>query len=423
MAKKKKGKVIQMLSPENYIRQKARTLPVHECLINSGWKESGLANITVTRRHTNNNFTVGLYLVDLNCLGIKDTHYFFNISPLEYKNFIDNTNEGINVGKAGYALVHNIIFASLEYAEEYGFKPHKDFALTKYILEEDTEDIELIDIECGENGRPLYVRSPNDSEWQAKSIIDQLQRTAGPGNYNFIDTLDEGFDDENSGNDYGNDFEDDFEDDNVTSYSFDESMVKGSNTFQFKVKLDGIKKPPVWRRITVPSYYTFMHLHFVLQAAMGWENSHLYQFSEKGFRSETVITKIYEDFDPGDQQQIEAKDTPLSQIFKKEGDKFIYIYDFGDSWEHNLTLEKIIPKVSKIPELLDGKGACPPEDCGGVGGYENMLEALADKNDPENQEYRDWLGLDDDEKWDPNEFDVTSTNHLLYGIFSKWIQN
>jgi hypothetical protein len=412
MAKKKKGKVVQMLSPENYIRQKARTLPIHECRVNANWQDSGMANLIVSRKHTNGNVTIGLFLVDIFCLGVKDAHYRFNISDMDYREFIDNFESQLPVEIISYTLAHNIVYSAIEFAEDFGFKPHPKFtSVAQYMLEEDTDDIELIDIECGKNGKALYVRSPYDSNWQAKSIIDQLERTAGPGNYDFIDTLDEGFNDEL--------FEDDFEDDNATFSGFEESMIKDSNTFQFKVTLNGIKKPPVWRRVTVPSYYTFMHLHFVLQVVMGWENSHLYQFSEKRFGSETVITEIYEDLDPGDQQQVEAKKTPLSQIFKKEGDKFVYVYDFGDSWEHTITLEKIIPKASKIPELLDGKGACPPEDCGGVWGYENMLQALADKNDPENQEYRDWLELNYDEEWNPNEFDVALTDHLLSTLFTK----
>ena len=77
MAKNTGGKVIQMLSPENYIRKKARSLPIHECTINSHWEESGLANISIARRHTNGNITSCFYLIDLLCLGVKDTHYIF----------------------------------------------------------------------------------------------------------------------------------------------------------------------------------------------------------------------------------------------------------------------------------------------------------------------------------------------------------
>ena len=194
MAKKNKGKVIQMPSPENYIRQKARTLPLFECRINSDWEESGLANITVARKHTNSNITMGLYLVDLKCLGVKDAHYFFNISESQYREILNDTEEQMETGPVSYTLVHNIVYAGIEFADDFGFKPHKDFtSVAQYILEEDTDDIELMEIECGEKGRPLYVQGPLDNDTRARQIIAQLERSAGPDNYDFILEADESY--------------------------------------------------------------------------------------------------------------------------------------------------------------------------------------------------------------------------------------
>lgn len=199
MAKKKKGKVIQMLSPENYIKQRARTLPIYECRINSDWEINKLANIFVARKHTNGNLTVGLYLVDLKCLGVKDAYYFFNISEVEYEELIEKSVGVVDLDHVPYPLVHNIIYAGVEFAEEYGFKPCKEYAsVAKYILEEDTEDIELIDIDCGENGKPFYISGPFESEERIKQIIDQLERTAGKGNYDFIYRTDEDVFDSNA---------------------------------------------------------------------------------------------------------------------------------------------------------------------------------------------------------------------------------
>ena len=96
---------------------------------------------------------------------------------------------------------------------------------------------------------------------------------------------------------------------------------------------------------------------------------------------------------------------------------YTYIYDFGDCWQHTILLEKVIPKVSCVPELIGGKGACPPEDCGGVMGYKNMLEILADKNHPEYYEYLEWLGLEEDETWDPEEFDLEYFQEVLRELF------
>lgn len=211
--KKKKGKVIQMLSPESYIKQKARSLPIFECVVNSGWKEDGIAHITVARKHNTGNYTVGMYLIDLKCLGVKDAQYFFNISPFEYRDLIDETKKNIDIEKVDYTLVHNIIYAGIEFAEDYGFRPHKDFTVAEYILEEDSEDIELIEIECGKDNKPFFLRGPLDSDQRAKQIIAQLEKTAGSGNYTFVDAEDVPWDD-------------DFTNDDIETESFDDMTTQ-----------------------------------------------------------------------------------------------------------------------------------------------------------------------------------------------------
>jgi hypothetical protein len=116
----KKASSSQILSPENYIRQRARNLPLFECLINDGWNDNGIANIIVSREHINGNITVCFYLVDLLCLGVKDTFFRFNISKWEYDEMIKKYTENMPMSVVEYNLVHNIIFAALEFAEEIG---------------------------------------------------------------------------------------------------------------------------------------------------------------------------------------------------------------------------------------------------------------------------------------------------------------
>ena len=146
----------KQLSPENYIKIKARTLPIDACYINSDWKENGLANVFVVRKHTNGNFTFGVYLVDLFALGTKDTFFNFN-QPQEVLN---NLIFRANIVKTDYNLAHNIIFGANEFAEENGFKIHKDFEkLTKYILEIDDDTIPIIEIEFGKDGKPFVIAS------------------------------------------------------------------------------------------------------------------------------------------------------------------------------------------------------------------------------------------------------------------------
>lgn len=190
MAKKQNS---QILSPENYIRQRARNLPLFKCLINEGWEENGLAYITVARRHINENITFCTYLVDLKCLGIKDSFFNFNISEYEFDEFVDKLSYNFELSEIDYSLAHNIIHAGWEYAEEIGFKPYKSFlSTTLFMLEEDDDTIPLIDIPCGdENGKPLFVQGPSEDEATANRIIAQLEKNLGTGNFHYILQVDE----------------------------------------------------------------------------------------------------------------------------------------------------------------------------------------------------------------------------------------
>jgi len=199
MAKSNKSKPIQLLSPENYIRQKARNLPIYECKVNVSWEEERMAQVLIARSHANGNITLGFYLVDLGCLGIKDSFYRFNIHPDEYAELLEKFEGRLPLEDISYTLAHNIVYAGLQYAEELGFKPYKDYtSITRFMLEEDTDDVELIDIEVGgKDGKPLYVNSGFDPETRVKQIIAQLERSVGVGNFTYIiQAGDEDFDDD-----------------------------------------------------------------------------------------------------------------------------------------------------------------------------------------------------------------------------------
>lgn len=180
---KKNNKIIQLpLSPENYIKTRVRNLPLGKCYINKDWYEMGMANIFVTREHSNGNKTIGMYLVDTYCLGVKDTHYLFNITDKEFEEIKEQTSEQLELIDEKYELIHNIIFGGIDYAEEYGFKPHKDFKLTKYILDDD-ENVELIDIEFGLKGKPAVFVG---KEKHPSNIISQLEKVVGNDNFSII---------------------------------------------------------------------------------------------------------------------------------------------------------------------------------------------------------------------------------------------
>ncbi len=185
---------------------------------------------------------------------------------------------------------------------------------------------------------------------------------------------------------------------------------------QLKIQITGIVKPPVWRRIVISDDLSFLQLHEVIQAAFGWESYHLFQFSEKAF-GRGVTIKLPDEYDVEfDDEIMDAEITPLSFVLNKKGRVYTYVYDFGDSWEHKITVEEIISDSVDLFKCIAGKGKCPPEDCGGIYGYENMKAILADKADPEHKEMLEWLGLDEGSDWDPKEFSLHEANEDLEGV-------
>jgi len=144
-----------------------------------------MASIIVTRKHIANNISACFYLVDSACLGIKGTFFVFNIPFDELRKLMrKNPVEWI---ETSYEYVHNIIYASVKYAEQLGFEPHKDFSITKHFLEEDDDNIPLIEIKCGgKDGKPIYVNTGHETLARERQIINQLEKTAGEGNYKYM---------------------------------------------------------------------------------------------------------------------------------------------------------------------------------------------------------------------------------------------
>ena len=186
MAKRKKPTRIISLpqTTENQIRTRARNLKIGECYISRDWEEIRECNILITRQHQQGGVTLGIFLVDLALLGVKESFYRFNMPPAEYEDFIRDYKQREPIMEIGYTLAHNIIYGALEYADEYNFKPDKDFAVAKYILEDDTEEIPLIEVEFGADGLPTVFCS---SENPRKAEIRQLEQLVGKGNFQVID--------------------------------------------------------------------------------------------------------------------------------------------------------------------------------------------------------------------------------------------
>ena len=180
----------------------------------------------------------------------------------------------------------------------------------------------------------------------------------------------------------------------------------------------------------MPDTFTFQQFHFLIQEVFGWENVHLYSFSEEVYGGSFRISEPDEMDDCYSIPTKDASKVKLRAYFGKDTSKslvywydfgddwmhksLVYWYDFGDDWMHTIKLELVSDEVLLHPRCLAGKGTCPPEDCGGVGGYE-YLKALF-REDPESEEaqdMREWLGLEEDETWDANYFNLEEANRYL----------
>ena len=179
---KKQKKAMQKLSPKKYILQKGRMLEFYECIINSDWEEKGMAVVTVCKKMPSGKLIFASYMLDLYCLGVKDSTVDFNIDEEEYRSLLEKFYPD-GYQKYNPDFVHNLIYGALDFAEELGFKPHSDFKLTEYLLNPDLINNGIDDIEFGKNGKPLYVSGPFDNPEQ---IIGILKRNVGEGNYDYI---------------------------------------------------------------------------------------------------------------------------------------------------------------------------------------------------------------------------------------------
>lgn len=187
-----------------------------------------------------------------------------------------------------------------------------------------------------------------------------------------------------------------------------------SSVYQLKIMLRN-SKPPIWRRVLVPSSVRLDELHNIIQASFEWLDYHLHNFRVGAWPG-----TLYGPADPepfGD-PEIDERTVSLHQILEAEGDKFVYTYDFGDDWEHVITLEKVLApsEGDRLPRCTGGRGQAPREDSGGVWGWMDKIDAVNNPEHPDHEEFREWLGLQRGETIDPKEFDVDEVNESLEAL-------
>ena len=185
----------------------------------------------------------------------------------------------------------------------------------------------------------------------------------------------------------------------------DDVLHQGEGTiYQLKVTLEDIR-PPIWRRLLIPPSATLADLHDAIQTCMGWEDYHLHQF----IVGDEYYGLADPEFESADMR--DGSSVSLGDIVPGHGFRFHYEYDFGDSWLHEILVEEVQPVDPEViyPVCIAGRRACPPEDVGGVGGYELFLEAIRNPRHPEHEEMLDWVGG----SFDPEAFDLAEANEAL----------
>lgn len=180
----------------------------------------------------------------------------------------------------------------------------------------------------------------------------------------------------------------------------------GAPLYQIKITLKW-SKPPIWRRVLVRADMKLDRLHNVIQVVMPWTNSHLHQF----IVAQTYYGMPHPDYADMGSEMLNEKRYTVANLAPAAKKKFIYEYDFGDGWQHDVTVEKILPPDPgfKHPVCLAGANACPPDDCGGIPGYYNLLEALANPKHPDHAHLKEWIGGE----WDPARFNLDDANTML----------
>lgn len=179
--------------------------------------------------------------------------------------------------------------------------------------------------------------------------------------------------------------------------------LRSDTVFQLKITLKHIK-PPIWRRVLVQSDTKLPDLHKILQTVMGWTNSHLHQFV---FNNSFYALPDDESFP----DIVDYRKIKLDSLITAPKSKIMYEYDFGDGWEHDIVIEKVLERDNNMlyPVCTGGKRNCPPEDCGGPLGYESLVDIISDPGHGEYDDMIEWLGDD----FDPEEFDSDLVNELL----------
>ncbi len=266
MAKKRKkttAKTVK-IKPENYIKKHARKLPIHECLLSEDWEERGIAVVIVARKKANGLIIGAGYVLDVFCLGLKQTAVYYNMEMYQYEEMIANQAQRMEFAfkKVEPDFAYNLIYGAVEYAEDMGLNPAKDFRITEYILPP-ADAIEYIDIEFGKDGKPLYIPGPYDN---MEKIVNTLDANLGLGNYEMV---------------IPPELMEQLEDDLYDEEGFDEELEEGISNNQFNFTR-------VYSQIEEDEIYSFSDKEYQKELD-SMEDEYI------GLKLDTVLAEIYKE--------------------------------------------------------------------------------------------------------------------------------
>ena len=175
---------------------------------------------------------------------------------------------------------------------------------------------------------------------------------------------------------------------------------------QLRVFIQGIR-PVIWRRLRVEKNTSLFELHHIIQIAFGWQNYHLFEFEYHGYNFGEINDVVPE----ANENMLDARTITLESLLVDTRELLRYTYDFGDNWMHYIVVERFLAKANGLayPYCMSGKNACPPEDCGGIKGYDTLIKALKNKQHPEHKEYKNWVG----KGFSPDGFELNKINNQL----------
>lgn len=410
LTKTKNAGMVQRLSAASHF-------PIIDCGTTENFWEEGLGQVWLSRQLPYGAIAFAVFLVDRYCLGVKDA--FAQItSRFDYDEVLKKIQGGFQTQRLAPEAARKLVESAVVYAGDLGFAPHPDYHKAQAIFGDIDAGACADQFEFGQDGKPLFVAGPYDSQRRCEQILNTLRARCGPGGYHYTIPL--------SPSNLVN--SEDLDDQDIELLDEDEEVdeeltpepeplrvygepraseprewqMKKAPVYQLKITLAHIK-PPIWRRVETKDC-SLARLHEIIQVSMGWYFSHLWSFNVGGVEYSENLADM-------DLEMEDAGRIKLSQVVQSGTKKIKYVYDFGDSWEHVIQVEKVkdADPRSHYPRCIEGNRACPPEDCGGAWGYESFLEAVQNPKHPEHDELLEWVGGE----FDPEAFDLEAVNGAL----------